>query len=294
MRSLKQTQISDVSSVRASYALTPLDDIYHGLVVSFAGRYGYGGKGNPDASAMCAMVHAGIEAFGPAGVVLDLRELVYEWGDQMSEVIVAGMVHDVHDVQCTIVVSDTCREAMRTLIEQEWDDDPRAWLFETIDAAFDALENRRRDATAVRELFLAPLTQVARERLSERRFRSRAVSSAIGPGDCPPELLALLLRAEIEADDGEPVHWAILAGKLLHAAEAAGLVPFLWALDRSEAFRSCASLCFTRLPLALLERLHASVIALGHRRGAQLLADVVDARRAQTAAAGVAIALVSF
>ena len=54
------------------------------LVIACHGTYGIGSGGNSDATYLMAMGKAGLEAFEPDGVILDLRELSYEWGDMLE------------------------------------------------------------------------------------------------------------------------------------------------------------------------------------------------------------------
>ena len=62
----------------------------HVLVICFEGTYHDGSSGNPDASFMLSMGNAGVQAFNPDAIILDLSALKYEWGDEMDCVFGIG------------------------------------------------------------------------------------------------------------------------------------------------------------------------------------------------------------
>ncbi|MEU8238284.1 hypothetical protein AB0C07_08570 [Actinoplanes missouriensis] len=113
------------------------------LLVTFAGVYGVGSAGNSDAAFMQGVVVLGLRAFTPAGVVLDLREVDYRWGDMMGAVLNAAIVRGVAP---GVVVSGMCRPALTSLVGAELGEDPDAWLFDDPDDALNAVD------TAVRRL----------------------------------------------------------------------------------------------------------------------------------------------
>jgi len=84
------------------------------LVVSFRGKYRPGSAGTPDARFMLAMAEAGIAAFDPLALILDLRDLEYEWGDDLDLLFGAGSSRDSTFPVAT-VVGTSCAEAVRTL-----------------------------------------------------------------------------------------------------------------------------------------------------------------------------------
>ncbi|GAB7045532.1 hypothetical protein [Catenuloplanes indicus] len=131
--------LSDLSAVQYRFATVrraahARDDL---LIVTFTGSYGVGSAGNGDAAAMRAVIALGRRAFTPAGVVLDLRGLTYEWGDMMADVLNDAIVARVNPA---VVVSDACRKAMTSLVASELGEDPAAWLFGTPDDALRAVD----------------------------------------------------------------------------------------------------------------------------------------------------------
>src|SRR5688500_10764632 len=87
----------------------------HVLVMKFSGVYRVGCKGNPDASFMSAMQIAAREHWKPAGTVLDLSDLQYDWGDMMDLVRGPGGGR-WRDHPHAVVVGPKTRDAMATLM----------------------------------------------------------------------------------------------------------------------------------------------------------------------------------
>lgn len=140
---LKPLDIRDDVSIdhayfQASLASPPNLEV---LVVRFTGTSGFGCANNSDAIYMDAMVRAGIAAFDSVGVILDLREMAYEWGDMMLCPFAAGSGHFVDsDLAIVAVVSDINREGLTSLISDEANEDPATFLFETIGDALAYLD----------------------------------------------------------------------------------------------------------------------------------------------------------
>ncbi|MFN3192894.1 MAG: hypothetical protein ACE361_20460 [Aureliella sp.] len=145
---LKPLDIRDDVSVTHAYFQTSLPtppnlDI---LVVRFAGQSGFGCANNSDAIYMEAMVRAGITAFDPSGVVLDLREMAYEWGDMMVNPFSAGHKHFVDaDLPIIAVISDLNRGGLTSLVTDEMQSDPAKLLFETMETAIAHLDSAWND-----------------------------------------------------------------------------------------------------------------------------------------------------
>ena len=109
------------------------------LVMGCSGAYGVGSAGNPDATFLMAMGKAGIEAFGPHGMILDLSELTYEWGDMLEAVFgIAG------DKPMAVVVGEQCRVAIGTLCFGETsttDACEEQWIFDSLSDAWNYVAN---------------------------------------------------------------------------------------------------------------------------------------------------------
>jgi len=121
------------------------------LVVRFLGTSGFGCANDSDAIYMDAMIRAGIAAFDSVGVILDLREMGYEWGDMMLCPFAAGSRYYVDsDLPVVAVVSDRNRKGLKSLMADEAGIDPKTVLFDTMDAALahlDLLHNAGKNQT---------------------------------------------------------------------------------------------------------------------------------------------------
>ena len=83
---------------------------------------------------MRAMIAAGVAAWSPDAIVLDLRGLIYAWGANMAEVLTCG------GHPAVVVVSDLNREGLASLVEQEMFEQPGDWLFESVEEAVSAVD----------------------------------------------------------------------------------------------------------------------------------------------------------
>ncbi len=94
---LVERRFSDLSrlSHRIYGVVADGDRETHIQVVSFAGEYGVGSKGNNDAAYMRGVVLAALAAWDVACLILDLSELDYSWGYALLGVIeAAGELRD--------------------------------------------------------------------------------------------------------------------------------------------------------------------------------------------------------
>ncbi|TWU50720.1 hypothetical protein Poly51_40130 [Rubripirellula tenax] len=142
---LKPLDIREDVSIQHAYFQTPLPTPPHldVLVVRFNGVSGFGCANNDDANYMAAMIHAGIVAWDPSAILLDLREMAYEWGDMMANPLCAGFRHyaDGSDLPLAVVVSDLNREGLTSLVTDGMHSvDPASVLFETTEAAIVQLD----------------------------------------------------------------------------------------------------------------------------------------------------------
>jgi hypothetical protein len=131
---LQERRLSELSDIQVRYLLgsvsrKPYLEI---LVVKYVGVYPLGSAGNDDAQYMYAMAKAGVAAFEPWGVIHDLSELNYEWGDMLDNVFTIGPREPRQDekvmegifggnlgsvaMRPAVVVGPGCEEAVRTLL----------------------------------------------------------------------------------------------------------------------------------------------------------------------------------
>ena len=82
------------------------------LVVAFSGSYGYGSSGYSDALYMRAMIEAGLAAFRPSGLIIDLSDFEYEWGDDIDY----GLEVSLDDTpEPTTVIGPKCHDGLKSL-----------------------------------------------------------------------------------------------------------------------------------------------------------------------------------
>lgn len=131
------TSSIDVTFRRGYSTTTPYLDI---LIVTYLGHYPFGSSGNSDAHYMFAMGNAALHAYSPSGVIIDMSELHYEWGDMLEMVFGIGSDQYVDsEFPMATVVGPGCREAVRTLIHGENSDkqiEDIGWVFESLEAAW--------------------------------------------------------------------------------------------------------------------------------------------------------------
>jgi hypothetical protein len=98
---------------------------------------------------MTAMIKAGVEAFHPLVLILDLSRLTYEWGDEMADVLVAARDRYLGvEFPIAVIVSDHCREGLTSLVKDEMNvGNPEDWLFDDWSSAFDAVVRKYRVLT---------------------------------------------------------------------------------------------------------------------------------------------------
>lgn len=113
---VKPCSLSNMSQLQISYSLmdSKVKPYLEILVIHYQGVYRDGSRGNGDATYMAAMAKAGISAFEPWGVIHDLSDLVYQWGDMLEAVFSVGP--EVKEGPSAILVGPDCEEAVRTLV----------------------------------------------------------------------------------------------------------------------------------------------------------------------------------
>ena len=87
------------------------------LVVSFSGEYLVGSAGNPDAEYMVAVLGAAIARIEPLGVVFDLRDLDYRWGNSLMNVFACVERWESPDnPPFTVAAGPRCLPALQSLV----------------------------------------------------------------------------------------------------------------------------------------------------------------------------------
>jgi hypothetical protein len=130
--------LSDLSTAKHSFGLCdlPSDPYLKALVIGFDGEAGNSREHFGSFAAMRAMIAAGVAAWEPAAVVLDLQRLTYEWGDNMAWVLTAA-----YPLPTAVAVSDRSRDGLTSLVRKEMFDNPGKWLFESVKQAIEAVDH---------------------------------------------------------------------------------------------------------------------------------------------------------
>lgn len=159
---LHERTFGELSQIKVAYFLGPSARSPHLaiLVIRYAGTYPIGSAGNDDAQYMKAMAKAGVAAFEPWGVIHDLSELTYEWGDRL-EIAFVGPEDDVKASellgaifgtdypplagQAAVVVGPQCEEAVRTLLLGENSKEPIecvGYVFRQLEKAWEFVDSQ--------------------------------------------------------------------------------------------------------------------------------------------------------
>lgn len=109
-------------------------------ILEWSGKFGIGSLGNDDGQFMRITTLAALGAWPAHGVVFDLRNLQYEWGDKIWEMFRRGMdLSGVETLPFATLISDQCYPGFATcmsIIEP---------VFDTIEAAVEDVARRAHD-----------------------------------------------------------------------------------------------------------------------------------------------------
>lgn len=85
------------------------------MILGFSGTYGVGSAGNSDSKFIRIITRAALSAWHVHAVVFDLRELKYEWGNDIWSVFGNGIGSlGISEKPVALVVSDLCRTGFST------------------------------------------------------------------------------------------------------------------------------------------------------------------------------------
>lgn len=130
------------------------------LVASFIGLCGHGCNSADSVAQMDRVVWNAMCARRPDGLIMDFRRLQYEWGDNLTEPLAYhpdekpdSLIDDdddsaftrpqqLSDFPVVYVVSDFNRKGLTSLMTDELFLLPSDYLFESLDAAIEAIANR--------------------------------------------------------------------------------------------------------------------------------------------------------
>jgi hypothetical protein len=80
------------------------------LILEFSGTYGWGSQGNSDADFIAAIKAVALEVLRVHAVVFDFREMCYEWGNRIWNVLPCRQPDGGGPLPVAIAISDKCRK----------------------------------------------------------------------------------------------------------------------------------------------------------------------------------------
>ena len=84
------------------------------LVIEFNGKHRIGSEGNNDSVFMATIVRAAMNVWYVDGIVLDFSDLIYEWGNSIGDVLLAGKSVLGRKFPTAVVVSELSRPALES------------------------------------------------------------------------------------------------------------------------------------------------------------------------------------
>ncbi|WP_240636807.1 hypothetical protein [Paenibacillus silvae] len=144
----KQLKLEELSDLKYEVHMGDSQAVHYCsiMILKFLGEYGFGSAGNSDARYMCAIGEAVVEAWEPSGLILDLSELAYEWGDRMENVFDIGHAkYGDNPFPTALIVGERSEEAIRTLILGVYSDetiDDIDWVHRDLSSAWAYIEQK--------------------------------------------------------------------------------------------------------------------------------------------------------
>ena len=133
---LRPVTFSELSDLRHEVAVSedPQECSPEFLVIRYFGVCKHGSDGRGDALYIVATAAAARKAWWSPCTVLDFRKLDYRWGDEMSWVTSIVPNRSRTHAALAVVVGDGCRDALRSLLREEYEQ----LCVETLEQAFDS------------------------------------------------------------------------------------------------------------------------------------------------------------
>jgi hypothetical protein len=109
------------------------------LVIEFKGKHGIGSEGNNDSLFMATTIRAAMNVWYVDGLVLDFSDLVYEWGNSIGDVLLAGKSVLGRKFPTALVVSESSRPGFESAhpfyAAESQGGGQTKWLFDDLDSA---------------------------------------------------------------------------------------------------------------------------------------------------------------
>lgn len=141
---MKELNPDIISNINIQFFLdkSDLDDFKDILIIKFSGKYRDGSQGNSDAQYMFAMGEFGAKLYEPFGIIIELSQLEYNWGDLLEKVFNIGVENDIHNV---VIIGEKCKTGIGTLINGINDTSlatETEWIFDNYKEAKKYLEQK--------------------------------------------------------------------------------------------------------------------------------------------------------
>lgn len=143
---LEELNPEELSEITIEYlkGSSRITNYYDILTIKYSGKYGIGSAGNGDAQFMYAKGEYGLNCYEPMGVILDMSELEYEWGDMIDLVFSVGSNQYVDaKFPTALVIGEKCQEAIGTLVHGIDSKEPattKDWIFDDFKCAWNFIE----------------------------------------------------------------------------------------------------------------------------------------------------------
>lgn len=144
----KQLKLEDLSNIQYEVhtGTSRVVNYLEIMILKFIGDYGYGSAGNSDATYMSAIGKAVLEAWEPGGLIIDLSDLSYEWGDRIESIFFVGEEKYLDTpFPVALIVGRRSEEAIRTLIvglESNKTIEEIGWVFKDLNSAWEYIESK--------------------------------------------------------------------------------------------------------------------------------------------------------
>jgi hypothetical protein len=115
---IREIKLSELSRLTYRTFVCEFGGKWHpkALILEFSGEYGSGSAGNDDADIIAVIRSGAIEYVDPKAVVFDFRNMRYEWGNRIWNVLRCRRHDSDYDdyLPTAMVVSELCRPGFST------------------------------------------------------------------------------------------------------------------------------------------------------------------------------------
>ena len=113
-----EVNLENVSNLKCTFSIS---ENFSVLYLKVVGKYGYGSRGNGDGIYLFTQLAAYFYAYDPITIIVDLREMEYEWGDLLSKTILffKYIGRDEYELEqvVNIVVSEHNEDAIKGILQ---------------------------------------------------------------------------------------------------------------------------------------------------------------------------------